>query len=453
MSVACSLCWLSLALPWAMLTWGIEPYMDEIFHVPQTQRYCEGQLTTWDPKITTLPGLYLFAAGALSTTRLSCSPQALRLMNVLFGMGSVALLQRLLSRRMSDEKASAHALVIALYPVHFFYSFLFYTDVGSVFWVLLTHHLATGERKRSLPSRGRLVLAALAGAVAVLFRQTNAVWLLFSFGTAALQELQASPRWGAELCGSELRGRSLLIFCKALLLESPRLFRRLGVLLGPVVAFLGFVLWNGGRIVVGDHSNHVAVLHWAQLGYVSAATAALWGIFGADATVSLSSLKALKNCLCSLRGAVSAGLFMILAVFLLNRFSLAHPFLLADNRHYTFYVWNRFLGRHRFLKEAMAPIYCYSAWLVSHRLAASQSALWVLIWWVAAALTLVPAYLLEPRYWTTAVLLAHAHSQERSWSALIATGCACLAVNAFTLGIFIWRPFTWPNGEIARFMW
>ncbi|CAI5941832.1 unnamed protein product [Closterium sp. NIES-65] len=40
-----------------------EPYMvrDEIFHVPQTQQYCRGDLLTWHPLITTLPGLYYLA--------------------------------------------------------------------------------------------------------------------------------------------------------------------------------------------------------------------------------------------------------------------------------------------------------------------------------------------------------------------------------------------------------
>ena len=33
------------------------PYMDEIFHVRQTQVYCKGEYSTWDNKITTLPGL------------------------------------------------------------------------------------------------------------------------------------------------------------------------------------------------------------------------------------------------------------------------------------------------------------------------------------------------------------------------------------------------------------
>lgn len=30
---------------------------DEVFHIPQAQRYCEGRFRDWDDKITTPPGL------------------------------------------------------------------------------------------------------------------------------------------------------------------------------------------------------------------------------------------------------------------------------------------------------------------------------------------------------------------------------------------------------------
>jgi hypothetical protein len=32
---------------------------DEVFHVRQAQVYCSGDFQTWDPKITTPPGLYV----------------------------------------------------------------------------------------------------------------------------------------------------------------------------------------------------------------------------------------------------------------------------------------------------------------------------------------------------------------------------------------------------------
>jgi alpha-1,2-glucosyltransferase len=35
-----------------------DPYIDEIFHIPQVKAYCTGDFAQWDDKITTPPGLY-----------------------------------------------------------------------------------------------------------------------------------------------------------------------------------------------------------------------------------------------------------------------------------------------------------------------------------------------------------------------------------------------------------
>jgi DIE2/ALG10 family len=39
---------------------------DEIFHIPQAQKYCSGNFFDWDSKITTFPGLYLVSAAVFS---------------------------------------------------------------------------------------------------------------------------------------------------------------------------------------------------------------------------------------------------------------------------------------------------------------------------------------------------------------------------------------------------
>ncbi|KAJ1394393.1 Alpha-2-glucosyltransferase Alg10 [Sesbania bispinosa] len=36
-----------------------DSYMDEIFHIPQAQQYCRGNFRSWDPMITTPPGLFM----------------------------------------------------------------------------------------------------------------------------------------------------------------------------------------------------------------------------------------------------------------------------------------------------------------------------------------------------------------------------------------------------------
>ncbi|KAI8781496.1 Dol-P-Glc:Glc(2)Man(9)GlcNAc(2)-PP-Dol alpha-1,2-glucosyltransferase isoform X1 [Biomphalaria glabrata] len=46
-----------------------DPYMDEIFHIPQAQQYCRSNFSHWDPMITTLPGLYITSFLSLNIIR------------------------------------------------------------------------------------------------------------------------------------------------------------------------------------------------------------------------------------------------------------------------------------------------------------------------------------------------------------------------------------------------
>ena len=71
------------------------------------------------------------------------------------------------------------ALTICSFPPLYFFNFLYYTDVGSTFTVLLAYLLAL---------HGSHFLASLLGAVAVLFRQTNIIWVAF-FGMLALKDV------------------------------------------------------------------------------------------------------------------------------------------------------------------------------------------------------------------------------------------------------------------------
>lgn len=81
-----------------------EPYMDEIFHVPQAQKYCDCKFDEWDLKITTLPGLYFISFACLRALAYAlgheldvvCTTFFLRMINVLFFMGNVLLLRQIL---------------------------------------------------------------------------------------------------------------------------------------------------------------------------------------------------------------------------------------------------------------------------------------------------------------------------------------------------------------------
>jgi hypothetical protein len=107
--------------------------------------------------------------------------------------------------------------------------------------------------------------------------------------------------------------------------------------------------------------------------------------------------------------------------------------------------------------------------LLARALLAAQRRLWVLAYAAALAVTLVPAGLLEPRYFTPGLMvgLLHAWAPLRGggsagdgWvlpridaAALAATAAAYVAVNAGVLYLFLARPFAWADGSVARFMW
>ena len=138
--------------------------------------------------------------------------------------------------------------------------------------------------------------------------------------------------------------------------------------------------------------------------------------------------------------------------------SLAHPFLLSDNRHYTFYVWKRLLSRSE-VRLLLGPLYYALIYSGLRKLWNSQGIVWMLGYIAAVAITLTPTPLLEPRYFVPAVLfglLGSGRSGGDHASNAIAVGRLGLLVTMFvvmniaTIYIFLFCPFA--DGS-QRFMY
>ena len=120
----------------------------------------------------------------------------------------------------------------------------------------------------------------------------------------------------------------------------------------PIVAVLSsffvFLRWNNYHIVLGDQSNHTPVFHAPQIFYFVAFT--LIPTFHLDLLPHAVAwnVTQLKR---SARNAMSMPNFLgIVCVGVLTyKFTMIHPFILADNRHYTFYLWKKVL-KHRFVQ-------------------------------------------------------------------------------------------------------
>lgn len=135
------------------------------------------------------------------------------------------------------------------------------------------------------------------------------------------------------------------------------------------------------------------------------------------------------------------------------RFSPVHKFMLADNRHYTFYIWRKFFRRHEMAKFFPFPLYLFFGWSCWDDLNQRRSPLWKFVYLLAVWLVLIPSPLVEPRYYCLPYILFHLNTSNQSAYHLWLVTVAYMVVNALTLYIFLYRPYNWVDGSTARFMW
>jgi len=444
-----------------------QPYMDEIFHIPQAQAYCAGNYTQWDPKITTLPGLYLFSVGLLRPLHFllspslpliaTCSVVMLRSVNLLIALTNLLLIHCLTGARHGQKEGYSEllglwsSLNISLLPPLFFSSLLYYTDPLSTCLVLLTYTLHISDRP---------LLASLAGAFSVLCRQTNIVWVFLAAaetaGQVALEEVRAHqlrtrhpptiPLTATGQLAELSQGLAQLVVSPILLARLVGLivFRCIGyIIVG--LAFLAFVHFNQG-IVVGDRSAHLATVHVLQLCYFSAF------FLGLTLPWTVHHLRDFPKFLCK------HPLMIMLAVTVLTCVvhwgTMAHPYLLADNRHFTFYLWRKVIMQHWTFKFLLIPIYILGFYHMARSIRKTDL-IFKLVVPPCICLSLVPQLLLEFRYFVVPFLLLR--SQIRPTSRLCLAGETLLlaTVHVITIGLFLYRTFEWPSepGVEQRFMW
>lgn len=204
------------------------------------------------------------------------------------------------------------------------------------------------------------------------------------------------------------------------------------------------------------------------------------------------------------------GLFLVISTTVVHFNTIIHPFTLADNRHYVFYVF-KILRQSWIIKYLAVPVYLICGWLVINALhytgyqdkskmevsepdkaTTSQSTTqaqdrrigFSIIWLATSSLCLITAPLVEPRYfivswvvWRLQVasgVIENAAEQPLkesnggTWSSKVVFNLVCrretwlwaetiwfLVVNVATCYVFLTRPFEWPlqPGVKQRFMW
>ncbi|KAF2840643.1 glycosyltransferase family 59 protein [Patellaria atrata CBS 101060] len=480
------------------------PYLDEVFHVRQAQLYCKGNFSFWDPKITTPPGLYLISYLVALVTG-HCSILALRAVNC-YELVCVAVLSlaiwRILKPNAKGGLDGVHdAINIALFPPLFFFSGLYYTDVFSTASALLTY-------KQFLDSdtTSNTLDMIVSGIIALLCRQTNVFWVaVFPAGLGVVRKLRGlGPQnriwWEARTLYEKGAGDAWVedyvsIACAlaiAALASFGPILRAIAPQLILLSLFGAFVVWNGG-VVLGDKSNHVATVHLPQILYIwPYITFFSWPLilnsilipfltaFTSNTPPREAIIRAVKPPRIS-----TIVIFTTVALATIHWNTIIHPFTLADNRHYIFYIF-RLLRLHPTLLYAAAPIYTLSAHLVLSSLSGPSTSpsppanpvpinckplpapppsttaspmptttSFALILLGTTALSLVTAPLVEPRYFIIPWLLWRLHLPPQTRGALVLETLWMGAVNVATVYVFLYRGFEWPQepGKVQRFLW
>lgn len=189
--------------------------------------------------------------------------------------------------------------------------------------------------------------------------------------------------------------------------------------------------------------------------------------------------------------ALSAALFIGFALAAVHLNTIVHPYTLADNRHYVFYVF-RILLRHPAVKYLAVGAYYLCAVLVArvlggpanapsppsaaktqtqtqqqkqkqHRRTGTTSSAvnisFFTIWTLTTALSLVTAPLVEPRYFILPWVMWRLHvptPPSRASTVRLGLETAwALAVDGAVGYMFLRRGFAWESepGNVQRFMW
>ena len=449
-----------------------EPYMDELFHVPQAQQFCESivenRIPTYHHAITTLPGVYLIPAVlALIISPKVCDTSFLRIYSSLIALLCLPLLNAILkllyvgqkNYPLNTEQVDSYphwylAFIVWLHPVFLFYANLYYTDTSSVFFILLTWYLSL---------KGSNGLSAVTGCFAALCRQTNIVWHAFIVCDHLLHSTQVK----SAKISIQKYIRSILQYTLSHLWQH--------ALVG--VVYVLFLIINGG-VAIGDKENHRPIIHYAMFPYFlgfHTISFALFHLLRPYMTLKYFVL-IFRNHALLVRTVISV---TVITTMVMKTGDYAHPFVLSDNRHYTFYLYKRILLRSGLVRLLLVPLYAWTVFTVDSEFCALRDRVtiaaekrnensqpltktmslqlqWLdteqlldILLFIFVGVTLIPSPLLELRYFVTASMFLSIRRLARFGEGFnrIYLGLAslvCILANLAFVWVFNERTFQRP---------
>jgi len=385
------------------------------------------------------------------------------------------------------------AMSVATFPIIYApYSMLYYTDAWATASVFLWY-------SSHLNNKSNLWLKVILGGFCVLCRQTNIAWLVFAsiidvcqcaeqcfpaikYSVSTFSYIQVSY-----ILINRKKITNIMVFFQICLAElfdccTIRKKNKTQKLINfiekcwhatssniiVIVSFVLFVvIFNNGDIVIGDRNAHIPRFHPMQLCYfVIFALVFSFPWLLSHAYFNMKLTKSIKTCLNI--SVIFNEIPIVILIFLITVTTglvyfntIAHPYLLADNRHYTFYVWRLLFGPSKsvFLRYIPVPLYTYGLYFVDKSLTQSSIA-YKLAYWIVTSIVLCAQFLLEPRYFVVPYIMFKLHSDKNNKSFTLKVATVEFVIyqicNCFIMWVFLYRPFVSTmddTGRIDRFTW
>lgn len=345
----------------------------------------------------------------------------------------------------ADKRAESDVLLetlslITLPPLYFF-AHVYYTDVPSITTLLFMILFSLTKCHK---------LSTIFGAASVLMRQTNIIWVAGSLGVHLVDKMMMKvyPKTKRE----NLTFANFMFALKAHFRRPQLLMEFIGGSIQDfygyfliILSFIAFVFFNGS-IVVGDKTAHEASIHIPQLFYFSLFVL----VFGASLWIP-QLLKAHKI--------FGNWKYVVAIVFLASAIThavqyntLVHPYMLADNRHYTFYIWNRFYGRYDWARFAVIPVYVFGLVTIFNSLDGSIG--FKIFFILSTVLTLCLQKMIEVRYFFIPFLLLRLNQTKVSKTWTFVELLVNLFIGYLTFSIFFTTEIKWKDfNDIQRIIW
>lgn len=133
--------------------------------------------------------------------------------------------------------------------------------------------------------------------------------------------------------------------------------------------------------------------------------------------------------------------------------TITHPYLLADNRHYVFYIWNKFYGRYWWARYAMIPAYTIAT-LFLYKVMSMRTAGFQIVFTLSTILVIAFQQLIEFRYFITPFLIMRLLTTAPKTKWLLFELIFYVTVNAVVFYLFTTKEIYWQDmNEVQRLIW